>query len=123
MKRMKRSHVGTQFPLTSVFFSSRGCSRPSTTPRALCITGSLMASSAVIGWRILFILLGCTMVATLGYTLATDGSPFRRELLSRYSLFSDVRFSLCLLSFRVLLRLATCPPSPLPPSTYRIELL
>ncbi|XP_023551244.1 uncharacterized protein LOC111809123 isoform X2 [Cucurbita pepo subsp. pepo] len=62
---------------------SRGCSRPSTTPRALCITGSLMASSAVIGWRILFILLGCTMVATLGYTLATDGSPFRRELLSR----------------------------------------
>ncbi|KAG7016393.1 hypothetical protein SDJN02_21502 [Cucurbita argyrosperma subsp. argyrosperma] len=77
--------------LTAIFWivlvqtlgSSRGCSRPSTTPRALCITGSLMASSAVIGWRILFILLGCTMVATLGYTLATDGSPFRRELLSR----------------------------------------
>ncbi|XP_008456712.1 uncharacterized protein LOC103496575 isoform X2 [Cucumis melo] len=42
-----------------------------------------MASSAVIGWRILFLLLACTMVSTLAYTLVTDGSPFRKELLSR----------------------------------------
>ncbi|XP_011656614.1 uncharacterized protein LOC101218847 isoform X6 [Cucumis sativus] len=42
-----------------------------------------MATSAVIGWRILFLLLACTMVSTLAYTLVTDGSPFRKELLSR----------------------------------------
>ncbi|XP_008456711.2 uncharacterized protein LOC103496574 isoform X1 [Cucumis melo] len=42
-----------------------------------------MASSAVIGWRILFLLLGCTMATALVYTVATDGSPFREQILSR----------------------------------------
>ena len=46
-----------------------------------------MASSAVIGWRILFLLLGCTLVTALVYTVATDGSPFRQQILSPYSLF------------------------------------
>ncbi|KGN46099.1 uncharacterized protein LOC101218608 [Cucumis sativus] len=41
-----------------------------------------MASSAVIGWRILFLLLGCTLVTALVYTVATDGSPFRQQILS-----------------------------------------
>ncbi|XP_022134045.1 uncharacterized protein LOC111006414 [Momordica charantia] len=51
-----------------------------------------MASSAVIGWRILFALLGCTMVATLAYTTAIDGSPFRRELLSRLMVTALIDF-------------------------------
>ncbi|KAG9458759.1 hypothetical protein H6P81_003267 [Aristolochia fimbriata] len=38
--------------------------------------------SSVVAARILFSLLGCLMLATLLYTLLTDGSPFRRELLT-----------------------------------------
>ncbi|XP_022134233.1 uncharacterized protein LOC111006539 [Momordica charantia] len=51
-----------------------------------------MASSAVTGWRILFAVLGCTMVATLAYTIAIDGSPFRRELLSRLMVSTLIDF-------------------------------
>ncbi|XP_043723368.1 uncharacterized protein LOC122670521 isoform X2 [Telopea speciosissima] len=32
--------------------------------------------------RLLFFVLGCLMLATLIYTISTDGSPFRRELLT-----------------------------------------
>ncbi|CAN0928296.1 hypothetical protein LINGRAHAP2_LOCUS36403 [Linum grandiflorum] len=32
--------------------------------------------------RIVFTILGCLMVATLVYTILTDGSPFRKELLT-----------------------------------------
>ncbi|XP_047955672.1 uncharacterized protein LOC125201551 isoform X1 [Salvia hispanica] len=37
---------------------------------------------SVVGARFLFSVLGCLMVATLVYTIATDGSPFRQELLT-----------------------------------------
>lgn len=37
--------------------------------------------SPVVIARIVFILLGCLMFCTLIYTLVTDGSPFRKELL------------------------------------------
>lgn len=39
----------------------------------------------VTGLRALFLVLGFTMVATLIYTISTDGLPFRRELLTPYS--------------------------------------
>ena len=38
--------------------------------------------SFVVTLRILFIILGCLMLGTLVYTLLTDGSPFRKELLT-----------------------------------------
>lgn len=38
--------------------------------------------SSVVTLRILFIILGCLMLGTLVYTLLTDGSPFRKELLT-----------------------------------------
>ncbi|CAN1175716.1 hypothetical protein LINPERHAP2_LOCUS32098 [Linum perenne] len=36
----------------------------------------------VVSARIVFTTLGCVMVATLVYTILTDGSPFRKELLT-----------------------------------------
>ncbi|KAL2324677.1 hypothetical protein Fmac_023735 [Flemingia macrophylla] len=38
--------------------------------------------SSVVPLRILFSILGATMLGTLVYTIVTDGSPFRRELLT-----------------------------------------
>ncbi|KAK4800887.1 hypothetical protein SAY86_021374 [Trapa natans] len=38
--------------------------------------------SPVVMARIIFIALGCLMLATLLYTILTDGSPFRKELLT-----------------------------------------
>ncbi|RHN81619.1 hypothetical protein MtrunA17_Chr1g0201141 [Medicago truncatula] len=38
--------------------------------------------SFVVTLRILFSILGAVMLGTLGYTLVTDGSPFRIELLT-----------------------------------------
>ncbi|KAF6134276.1 hypothetical protein GIB67_039116 [Kingdonia uniflora] len=40
--------------------------------------------ASVIAARILFGALGCLMVGTLIYTLSTDGSPFRKELLTSW---------------------------------------
>lgn len=37
---------------------------------------------SVISARVLFSALGCLMLGTLIYTLGTDGSPFRTELLT-----------------------------------------
>lgn len=37
---------------------------------------------SVVSARVLFSVLGCLMLGTLVYTIATDGSPFRRELLT-----------------------------------------
>lgn len=37
---------------------------------------------SVVSARFLFSILGCLMLATLVYTIATDGSPFRKELLT-----------------------------------------
>ncbi|KAL2503752.1 hypothetical protein Adt_19373 [Abeliophyllum distichum] len=41
-----------------------------------------MASVLAIGLRIVFIVLGCVNTATVIYTIATDGHPFRKELLT-----------------------------------------
>ncbi|CAL1363274.1 unnamed protein product [Linum trigynum] len=38
--------------------------------------------SPVVAGRIVFTILGCVMIATLIYTIVTDGSPFRSELLT-----------------------------------------
>ncbi|KAI3465419.1 hypothetical protein Pfo_022082 [Paulownia fortunei] len=37
---------------------------------------------SVVSARVLFSFLGCLMLGTLVYTIATDGSPFRREILT-----------------------------------------
>lgn len=37
---------------------------------------------SVVSARVLFSVLGCVMLGTLLYTLLTDGSPFRTELLT-----------------------------------------
>lgn len=42
----------------------------------------VMVSRSVIALRIVFLALGFFMLATLIYTLLTDGSPFRKELLT-----------------------------------------
>ncbi|KAJ6844008.1 uncharacterized protein M6B38_294550 [Iris pallida] len=42
----------------------------------------VVCTRSVIAWRILFVAMGCSMLAALLYTLITDGSPFRRELLT-----------------------------------------
>ncbi|CAI0396309.1 unnamed protein product [Linum tenue] len=38
--------------------------------------------SQVVAGRIIFTILGCVMISTLIYTIVTDGSPFRTELLT-----------------------------------------
>lgn len=45
-----------------------------------------MANSLVIGLRVLFAALGCAMTVTLVYTLSVDGLPFRKDLLTPYTL-------------------------------------
>ncbi|KAF5187728.1 Transmembrane protein [Thalictrum thalictroides] len=44
--------------------------------------GTKMTIFSVMAARILFIALGCLMLGTLIYTILTDGSPFRMELLT-----------------------------------------
>ncbi|KAK6138831.1 hypothetical protein DH2020_027426 [Rehmannia glutinosa] len=41
-----------------------------------------MAASLAIGLRTAFMVLGCVITATVIYTVATDGLPFRKELLT-----------------------------------------
>ncbi|KAL0015761.1 hypothetical protein SO802_002830 [Lithocarpus litseifolius] len=48
--------------------------------------------SSVVTLRILFIILGCLMLGTLVYTLLTDGSPFRKELLTPWMIATLVDF-------------------------------
>lgn len=43
-----------------------------------------MAATVLVATRTLFIVLGSLMVAVLVYTIATDGLPFRTELLTRW---------------------------------------
>jgi hypothetical protein len=43
---------------------------------------AMAAQGSLAVWRAVFAGLGVLMVATLVYTCATDGSPFRRELLT-----------------------------------------
>ncbi|KAL8172424.1 hypothetical protein V2J09_024228 [Rumex salicifolius] len=43
---------------------------------------SAMAKSPLIALRIVFLTLGCVMVATLIYTISIDGLPFRKDLLT-----------------------------------------
>uniref|UniRef100_A0A6V7QQV9 Uncharacterized protein n=1 Tax=Ananas comosus var. bracteatus TaxID=296719 RepID=A0A6V7QQV9_ANACO len=43
---------------------------------------AMASSSTLTAYRVLFTALGLFMLATLVYTLVTDGSPFRRELLT-----------------------------------------
>ncbi|CAN6169585.1 unnamed protein product [Urochloa humidicola] len=42
----------------------------------------MAAQGSLVMWRVVFAALGVLMVATLVYTCATDGSPFRSELLT-----------------------------------------
>jgi hypothetical protein len=42
----------------------------------------MAAQGSLVMWRTVFAALGVLMVATLVYTSATDGSPFRPELLT-----------------------------------------
>eukprot|EP00262_Sarcandra_glabra_P001131 TRINITY_DN1114_c0_g1_i3.p1 TRINITY_DN1114_c0_g1~~TRINITY_DN1114_c0_g1_i3.p1 ORF type:complete len:249 (-),score=20.57 TRINITY_DN1114_c0_g1_i3:214-960(-) len=51
-----------------------------------------MASSHVAAGKLLFSALGCLMLATLLYTLITDGSPFRSELLTPWMTATLVDF-------------------------------
>ncbi|XP_077253140.1 uncharacterized protein LOC143892418 isoform X2 [Tasmannia lanceolata] len=48
--------------------------------------------SSVVALRILFGVLGCLMLGTLIYTLLTDGSPFREELLTPWMVETLVDF-------------------------------
>ncbi|XP_010915163.1 uncharacterized protein [Elaeis guineensis] len=52
----------------------------------------MAALPALTAYKILFATLGCFMVATLIYTLATDGSPFRLELLTPWMAATLVDF-------------------------------
>lgn len=54
----------------------------------------VVCTRSVVAWRILFVSMGCLMVATLLYTLITDGSPFHKELLNPW-------FSAVLIDFYV----------------------
>ncbi|KAL6839398.1 hypothetical protein ACP4OV_030668 [Aristida adscensionis] len=47
---------------------------------------------ALVAWRAVFAALGVLMVATLVYTCATDGSPFRPELLTPWMMATLVDF-------------------------------
>ena len=42
----------------------------------------MAAQGSLVAWRAVFAALGVLMVGTLVYTCATDGSPFRPELLT-----------------------------------------
>ncbi|KAL0925276.1 hypothetical protein M5K25_003597 [Dendrobium thyrsiflorum] len=42
----------------------------------------MAVSTSIKAWETVFVGLGCFMLATLVYTISTDGSPFRRELLT-----------------------------------------
>lgn len=51
-----------------------------------------MANSLAVGLKVLFTVLGCLMVATLIYTICTDGLPFRKELLTPWMVATLVDF-------------------------------
>ncbi|GAU13281.1 hypothetical protein TSUD_42350 [Trifolium subterraneum] len=57
--------------------------------------------SFVVTLRILFSILGAVMIGTLVYTLVTDGSPFRRELLTRWMLATLAGFYINVLALTV----------------------
>jgi hypothetical protein len=76
-----------QLPVHSLFLlllgSAGNCSPPSTKSAAVSTRGVIMAAQgSLIAWRAVFAALGVLMVGTLVYTCATDGSPFRPELLT-----------------------------------------
>ncbi|XP_078428908.1 uncharacterized protein LOC144701087 isoform X2 [Wolffia australiana] len=56
--------------------------------------------SAIVVGRIVFVILGCLMVAALIYTSITDGSPFRKELLTPWmiALLIDFYVNIAILS-------------------------
>ncbi|PIN05019.1 hypothetical protein CDL12_22448 [Handroanthus impetiginosus] len=51
-----------------------------------------MAASLAVGLRTAFLVLGCVLTATIIYTLATDGSPFRKELLTPWMVSTLIDF-------------------------------
>ncbi|XP_039143696.1 uncharacterized protein LOC120280812 [Dioscorea cayenensis subsp. rotundata] len=53
---------------------------------------AMAGSSSLMAYKMLFSVLGCVMVVTLVYTLLTDGSPFRRELLTPWMVATLVDF-------------------------------
>ncbi|XP_068647878.1 uncharacterized protein [Aristolochia californica] len=57
--------------------------------------------SLVVAGRILFTALGCLMLATLLYTLLSDGSPFRRELLTPWLVATLVDFYINIVAIAV----------------------
>ncbi|KAK8939078.1 hypothetical protein KSP39_PZI011082 [Platanthera zijinensis] len=70
-----RNNVGIQYSIVSQSLSET----------ELLIT-KMAVSPSIIAWRFLFGALGCFMLASLLYTILTDGSPFRLELLTPSSI-------------------------------------
>ncbi|CAA0810881.1 Unknown protein [Striga hermonthica] len=57
-----------------------------------------MAASVAIGLRTAFVVLGCIITATVIYTTATDGLPFRKELLTPWMAATLVDFYINILA-------------------------
>ena len=76
-----------QLPVHSLFSSyylaPPATIRPRTNSAAVSSRAVIMAAQgSLVAWRAVFAALGVLMVGTLVYTCATDGSPFRSELLT-----------------------------------------
>ncbi|KAL8058346.1 hypothetical protein ABFX02_03G012000 [Erythranthe guttata] len=56
---------------------------------------------SVVVARVIFSLLGCLMLGTLIYTIATDGSPFRQELLTPWMIATLVDFYVNIIALSV----------------------
>ncbi|XP_042411905.1 uncharacterized protein LOC122001295 isoform X2 [Zingiber officinale] len=58
-----------------------------------CFEETIMAESpSLIAYKVVFCALGCFMLATLVYTMVTDGSPFRVELLTPWMIATLIDF-------------------------------
>lgn len=83
--RFRRADVSASHPLPTppITCLHRQLCSPPLNPRAVSSRGVIMAAKgSLVAWRVVFAALGVLMVGTLVYTCATDGSPFRRELLT-----------------------------------------
>ncbi|XP_060672961.1 uncharacterized protein LOC132803655 isoform X2 [Ziziphus jujuba] len=57
--------------------------------------------SPVVITRVIFIVLGCLMSGTLVYTILTDGSPFRKELLTPWMIATLIDFYINVIALSV----------------------
>ena len=70
-------------PFSSYYLAPPATIRPRTNSAAVSSRAVIMAvQGSLVAWRAVFAALGVLMVGTLVYTCATDGSPFRSELLT-----------------------------------------